>query len=127
VGGKYGQMKKRTLSNYCHNEIVTIQNAKLPDGSMRLSGCPLYETKDNMSESLEHSVSTAEQFRNFKELGLLPVLDEITAYEFTCFDAAERAVRKINNEISKKQAKEASKKAANQDQQQDPRKTGGFA
>lgn len=95
IGSQYGKLRKRSLENYCHNKVATAKN--------RLQqGCFLYETKDNFTPSLAHSIETAEQFRNFKELGLLPTLTEISAYEFTCFDAAEAAVRKINNEITKK-------------------------
>lgn len=102
IGGAYGQLRKRTLENYCHKEVATAKNGLQ-------QGCPLFDTKsDNMSEALTHSVDTAEQFRNFKELGLLPSLNEISAYEFVCYDTAERAVRKINDE----QQKAANKKSS---------------
>lgn len=106
MGGKYGKMRGRTLENYCHNQVVEAKNARCSDGTNRQPGCFLFETKsDNLSESLAHSIDTAEQFRNFRELGLLPSLKEISAYEFTCFDAAERSVRKVNDEASKKASK----------------------
>ena len=131
IGSKYGRMKKRTLENYCHNQIVTAKTARCSDGSNRQAGCPLYETKpDNLTESLAHSVDTAEQFRNFKELGLLPTLDKISAYEFICFDNAERAVRKINDEISKESTDKANKNSGNTEdsfKERKPRRTGGFA
>jgi hypothetical protein len=127
IGCKYGRMKGRTLENYCHNQVVTIKNSRLPDGSNRLAGCPLYETKsDNLSEALAHSIETAEQFRNFRELNLLPPLTEISVYEFTCFDAAERAVRKVNDEITKR-ANESDKKPdlSGTGEQMPKRRTGG--
>ncbi len=125
IGSKYGRMKRRTLENYCHNMVVTRENWKCSDGSNRLQGCFLYETKsDNLSEAMQHSLETAEQFRNFKELGLLPSLVEISAYEFTCLDAAEKAVRTINAEHAK------AKKPDNTQQPPDlgekrPKKIGG--
>jgi len=103
-------MVKRTLENYCHNEVITAKS-KCSDGSRKLQGCPLFGTKsDNIGESLAHSVDTAEQFRNFKELGLLPPLTQISAYEFTCLDAAERAVRRITDEQNKKAMKSDKKR-----------------
>lgn len=126
IGGRYGRMKKRTLENYCHNMVVTKKNWKCSDGSDRQQGCFLYETKsDNLSEGVAHSIDTAEQFRNFRELGLLPTLDQISAYEFTCLDSAERAVRKINDEISKKASKPDKKSDLPTGIGEVPKKTGG--
>ncbi len=53
---------------------------------------------DNIGLALNHAMQTAEEFRSFKELGLLPPLTEISAFEFTCLEAAENAIRQVNNE-----------------------------
>ncbi len=58
-----------------------------------------------MSPELSYAVNTAEEFRNYKELNLLPSLDVITAYEFMCLDTAERAVRKTQDELQKEDEK----------------------
>lgn len=78
---------------------------------------------------MAHSIDTAEQFRNFRELGLLPPLTEISAYEFTCLDAAERAVRKINDELTKKAHKSDKNKSDLPSGIGDnkPKRTGGHA
>jgi hypothetical protein len=99
VGGKYGQLRKRTLSNYCHNHEVTAKLAVELGIPNLQTGCPLFETKsDGLPEDLAHAIDTAEQFREFKELGINLELEDIGAYEFSCYSAADRAVRKINNE-----------------------------
>lgn len=106
------------MENYCHNQVATAAN-KLQQG------CPLFETKsDNVGEAVAHSIETAEQFRNFKELGLLPSLNEISAYEYTCFDAAERAVRQVNAEVSKPKPDKKSASPLDTGDNR-PKKTGG--
>ncbi len=130
IGSKYGRLKKRTLENYCHNEVVTAKTPKCSDGSNKQQGCFLYKTKsDNLGLALNYAIDTAEQFRSFKELGLLPTLDDISAFEFACFESAEKAVRKIENERIKEADKKAKQEAANAEtyKEHKPRKNGGFA
>lgn len=92
-------MRQRTLENYCHDTQATPQN--------RLNhGCPLFKTKpDDISQSLSHAIDTAETFRKYKELNLLPTLDIITAYEYACYDAADTAVRKTQDDIQREEDK----------------------
>lgn len=79
-----------------------------------LQGCPLYNTKpENMPATLTTAIHTAEDLRNLKELGLLPSLDDMSAWEFTCLDAAERASRTIQNEKIIESSKKAQQDKTN--------------
>jgi hypothetical protein len=80
------------LENYCHNKQPNPRNGLL-------TGCMLYPTKaEHMTPSLQIAIDTAEYFRELKELWLLPSLDDMTAFEFECYKAAERASRKVQND-----------------------------
>lgn len=64
-----------------------------------LTGCPLYDTKpENTPPSLYAAIDTAEELRELKELGLLPTINELTAWEVCCYRVAEAASRLIEAE-----------------------------
>jgi hypothetical protein len=95
IGGFYGRKNERTLENYCHNQVPTPLNGLK-------SGCPLYETKpENVPPSLMGAIDAAETLRRYKQRGCLPHIEEMTAWEFCCFDTAEEASEKIESEAIK--------------------------
>jgi hypothetical protein len=62
----------------------------------------LYATKpEHITHSLQMAITVAEEFRELKELGLLPKLEDMTCYEFECYKSAERAVGKVQNDKSR--------------------------
>lgn len=54
-----------------------------------------------MPPRLIGAINTAEELRELKELGLLPGLDKISAFEFECFRIAEGAARTVEAEYYK--------------------------
>lgn len=51
------------------------------------------------------AINTAEELRELKELGLIPGLDKITAFEFECYRIAEGASRTVEAEYYKELSK----------------------
>lgn len=95
IAGVHGRVQGRTLENYCHDKEATKENGLK-------HGCPLYNTKpENVPPSLIGAIEAAEELRELKELGLLPSINELTAWEVACFKAAEHASRKIEAEAIK--------------------------
>lgn len=93
-----GQREGRTLENYCHN----IKASK--DNGLK-NGCPLYDTKpENTPASLLGAIDTAETLRNYKKLGVLPTLKELTAWEFATLSIAEMASDIVEAETVKEAA-----------------------
>jgi hypothetical protein len=89
INGAYGRIQGRTFENYCHNKPHNKENRLL-------QGCLLYPTKpDLITSTLQVAIDVAEYFRELKELNLLPKLEDMSCYEFSCFRAAERATRKV--------------------------------
>lgn len=54
---------------------------------------------------MDFAVGTAETFRTYKRLNLLPTLEHMTAYEFVCYDTAETTVEKVHNDLQKEKDK----------------------
>jgi hypothetical protein len=92
-------MRKRTLENYCHDKELSVANRVQEK-------CPLFKTKtERLTETLSHGIGVAEEFRKYKRLGLLPPLDEMTAYEFMCLDTSDSAIEEAQAEIQKEEEK----------------------
>lgn len=92
IAGTYGTSQNRTLENYCHCELPTKENGLK-------QGCPFYDTKpENVPVGLTGAIQTAELHRKYKVRGCLPTIDEMTAWEFCCFDTAEEASDVVQNE-----------------------------
>lgn len=90
-----GRVQGRTLENYCHDSLPTAQNGLK-------AGCPLYHTKpENTPNSLLGAIDAAEILRRYKERGCLPSIDEMSAWEFACFDSAEEASDRVQSEMIK--------------------------
>lgn len=107
IGGIHGRVQGRTLENYCHNKEATKDN-KLQQG------CPLYDTKpENVPPSLIGAIEAAEELRELKELGLLPTINELTAWEVCAYRVAERASRKIESEALKESGDKGSSSKQN--------------
>jgi hypothetical protein len=95
IGSKEGQRQGKTLENYCHNQQATKDNGLK-------NGCPLYDTKpENTPPSLYSAIDTAETLRNYKKLGVLPTLSELSAWEFACLSIAESASDTVEAESLK--------------------------
>ena len=92
IAGVKGRAQGYTLQNHCHNEEVT------PFGHLK-EGCRFFDTKpENVPQNLLGAIQTAEEFRELKELNLLPKLHQITGFEFECYRTAENASRVIEAE-----------------------------
>ncbi len=100
IGSTKGRYKGRTLENYCHD-------CKLETGSRLQKGCPLYPTKpENTPSYLINPIQTANQLRTDKELGTLNhFLPNLTAWEYTCLNAAEIASNQVQSEAYDEPAK----------------------
>ena len=85
IAGRHGQLQGRTLENYCHNTVATANNGLK-------QGCPLYDTKpENVPDVLVGAIDAAETLRRYKQRGCLPTINELTAWEYCCYDTAEEA------------------------------------
>jgi hypothetical protein len=104
VAGVHGRSQGYTLKNHCHNaEVTPFNGLKEP--------CPFFDTKpENVPANLLGAIQTAEEFKELKMLGLLePNLDKITAFEYTCYAAAEYAANTIEAEEIDRMNKESKK------------------
>ncbi len=96
IAGMHGRLEHRTLENYCHNKEATKSNGLKP-------GCPLYDTKpENVPVGIIGAIDAAESLRRYKKRGTLPPIDELTAWEYCCFDTAEEASDTIESEEAQK-------------------------
>jgi hypothetical protein len=94
IAGLHGKTEGRTLQNFCHKELPTKEN------NLK-QGCPFYDTKpENVPESLLGAIETAELLRKYKTRGCLPPIEDLTAWEFCCYDVAEDASDAVQNEAA---------------------------
>lgn len=106
IAGPFGRREGRTLENYCHKEQPTLTNGLK-------QGCPLYDTKpENTPPGLIGAIEAAETLRRYKQRGCLPSIDEMSAWEFCCFDTAEEASDKVEAEMLKESSTGSGKNSA---------------
>lgn len=95
IAGVQGRVQKRTLKNFCHDKEPTKENGLH-------KGCPLYDTKpENTPAYLYPAIEAAEELRELKEIGLLPSIHELSAWEVCCYKVAEMASRVVEAEAMK--------------------------